>query len=558
MAEKLVKYQGDTTQRELWSGGPVVSTGVSRLLDPTDRGLTAIMFQQGKPPLDAEINLVQQVQNHLRAQMLRQLMPSGILALGASTTGVTSPLNCLRLADSYALVNGFIARLAGANRSDTANDILFPDAPISGYRDDLAFAEFWFEELAPTGSPETDSENVYKYGGVQSGTQTNDLQDTTIGDETTRRIQLRWRIRTVTDVDFVTYPDGVNHGAKVKAWGGAGADTTYAFTASSTDSKLYVAGDGSTAACDALKCATGYVYALSLFKVHRRNQTAYDAVTNPDGAPAYGQANPRPDQLFHNVIATRDVTPTYFLTDLKEYLSPGIEAIGATVMELARAVRSTDLELDKWKKQRLQQGTVTIYNKLVVEGCIIGKVVGTRNIQITKTGTYTAGNASKIYIDGKDVLIYDEQNVAMVPTNPGGTAVNYYAWLAWDSGQGKYRVYVGTTVPENSLKLYQITVPAGDEATNLDACTFTDQRRLEPGHPNYYTTKPFVLVSPTGYPMLDTPGYDVLLTVESASDPDKVGRLEVYDKASNGFKVRPTGTADNIQARWTIVNPDIA
>ncbi|WP_422448175.1 hypothetical protein [Thermoanaerobacterium sp. DL9XJH110] len=558
MAEKLVKYQGDTTQRELWSGGPVVNTGVSRLLDPTDRGFAAIMFQQGKPPLDAEINLLQQIQNHLRAQIIRQLMPSGILSLGALTTGVTSPLNCLRLGETYAIVNGWLVKIAGANRSDTANDIIFPDAPISGYRDDLAFIEFWFEEVAPTGSPEVDSESVYKYGGVQSGTQTNDLMDTTIGDETTRRIQLRWRIRTVADVDFVNYPDGVNHGAKVKAWGGAGADTTYTFTASSTDSRLYVAGDGSAAACDALKCATGYVYALSLFKVHRRNQTAYDAVSNPDGAPAYGQANPRPDQLYHNVIAARDVTPTYFLTDLKEYLSPGIEAIGATVMELARAVRSTDLELDKWKKQRLQQGTVTIYNKLVVEGCIIGKVSGTRNIQITKTGTYTAGNASRVYIDGKDVLIYDEQNVAMVPTNPGSSAVNYYAYLAWDSGQGRYRVYVGTTVPDNALKLYQITVPAGDQATNLDACTFTDQRRLEPGHPNYYNTRPFALVSPAGYPMLDTPNYDVLLTVESASDLDKVGRLEVYDKASNGFKIRPTGSADNIQVRWTIVDPDIA
>ncbi|WP_051275780.1 hypothetical protein [Desulfovirgula thermocuniculi] len=558
MAEKLVKYQGDTTQRELWLGGPVVNTGVSRLLDPTDRSFTAVMFQQGKPPLDSEVNLLQQIQNHLRAQIMRQLMPSGIVSLGALTTGVTSPLNCLRLGETYALVNGWLVKIAGANRSDTANDIIFPEAPISGYRDDLAFVEFWFEEVAPTGSPETDSENVYKYGGVQSGTLTNDLQDTTIGDETTRRIQLRWRIRTVADVDFVNYPDGVNHGDKVKAWGGAGADTTYTFSPSNTDSKLYVAGDGSEAACDALKCATGYVYALSLFKVHRRNQTAYDAVNNPDGAPAYGQPNPRPDQLFHNVIAARDVTPTYFLTDLKEYLSPGIEAMGATVMELARAVRSTDLELDKWKKQRLQQGTVTIYNKLVVEGAVINGVPNSRNIQVTKTGTYTAGNVSRVYVDGKDVLIPDEQNVAAVPTNPDTVAKTYYTWLDWDASAGRYKVYLGTAVPEGKLKLYQIMVPAGDQGTDLSACTFTDQRRLEPGHPNYYNTKPFALVSPAGYPMLDTPDYDVLLTVESASDLDKVGRLEVYDKASNGFKIRLTGTADNVQVRWTIVNPDIA
>lgn len=558
MAEKLTKYLGDTTQRELWSGGPVVSTGVSRLLDPTDRSFTAVILQQGKPPLDAEFNLLQQVQNHLRAQLFRQLMPSGIIALGALTTGVTTTLNCLRLAETYALVNGFLVKVAGANRADTSNDIIFPDAPVAGYRDDLAFVEFWFEEVAPTGSPETDSENVYKYGGVQSGTQANDLQDNTIGDETTRRIQLRWRMRTVADVDFANYPDGVNYGAKVKAWGGAGVDTAYIFAPSGTDAKLYIAGDGSVAACDALKCATGYVYALSLFKVHRRNQTAYDSVTNPDGAPAYGQANPRPDQLFHNVIATRDVVPTYLLTDLKEYLSPGIEAMGATVMEAMRAIRSINLELDKWKNQRLQQGTVIIYNKLVVDGAIIGKVAGTRNIQITKTGTYTAGASSKVYIDGKDIRVYDEQNVAMVPTNPGAAAINYYAYLAWDAGQGKYRVYVTTTVPDNGLKLYQITVPAGDQAVNLDACTFIDQRRLEPGHPSYYSTKPFALVSPVGYPMLDTPGYDVLLTIEGASDLDKVGRLEAYDKASNGFKVRPSGSADNIQLRWTIANPDIA
>ena len=316
MAEKIVKFTGDTTQRELWSGGPVVSTGVSRLLDPTNRAFTAVMWQQGKPPLDAELNLLQQLQNHLRAEWMRKLYPSGIMEAGEITGGLTSPLNAIRLAESWAVVRGWLIRVAGANRNgtDNQNDILFPDAPVSGQREDLAFLEVWFEEVAPTGSPEQDSEDVYKYGGVQSGTVNNDLLDLTIGDETTRRIQLRWRIRTVADVDFVTYPKGIDHGYRVKAWGGTGADTSYTFSRITDDPELYIAGDGSQEAATALRCVDGYVYGIPLYRVWRRNQQPYDPTTNPNGAPAWvdnASVSNRPDGLFHNVIVAQDLTALF-------------------------------------------------------------------------------------------------------------------------------------------------------------------------------------------------------------------------------------------------------
>lgn len=554
MAEKIVKYQGDTTLRELWANGPQVSSGVSRLLDPTGRSFAAVMWQQGKPPLDSELNLTQQIQNHLRAEMLRALLPSGILQMDVQT-GITSPVNCIRITNATAAVSGWLARLNGANRTDDASDIIFPQAPYTGTRYDLAFAEFWFEEVAPAASPEVDSEDVYRYGGVNSGTLANDIQDPIAGDETTRRLQFRWRLRTVADVDFTTYPEGVNHTARVKAQGGSASETNYSFVASSTDSHLFIAGDGTAAACSALSCATGYIYALALFKVKRRNQSAYSA-ENPEGAPAYGAANTTPRQLYHNVIVSQDIETIFYQTSVRDRLHPEMDSMAAVLLEAMSGLRGINLELEKWKKQRLQQGSVVIYNKFVIDGGVISAVPGTRNLQISRTGTFNAAAASKMYIDGKIVVIPDEQtSVAAVPPNAGATSQTYYAYVDYDSAQQRYRVFVDQTVPEGKLKLYRIVVPAGDQAANLDACTFYNECRIEAAYTCFYTTQPFALVNIPGFWMPDA-NYDVQLTVEDASDMGRVGELIVYDKAYNGFKVRSTGAADAIRVRWTLINPN--
>lgn len=38
---------------------------------------------------------------------------------------------------------------------------------------------------------------------------------------------------------------------------------------------------------------------------------------------------------------------------------------------------------------------------------------------------------------------------------------------------------------------------------------------------------------------------------------DNDGNLEVYDKASNGFKVRNLGSAKSVSFTWTIINTNI-
>ena len=165
MSESIVRFGGDTTSRELWEGGPKASTGMSRLLNPANRSFSMVAFQQAKPLQDAEINLAQQVQNNLRAEILRKLLTSGMLSMDI-ITGVTSPRNTVRINNAVANINGWLLKLDGANRSDNYSDIIFPAAPFNGTREDLAYVEAWFQEVGPTNSPEDDSESVYKNGGI--------------------------------------------------------------------------------------------------------------------------------------------------------------------------------------------------------------------------------------------------------------------------------------------------------------------------------------------------------------------------------------------------------
>ena len=508
-------------------------------------------FQQAKPLLDSELNLMQQIQNKLRADILRTIMSSGIISMDVQA-GITDKKNTLRISGAMACVNGWLLTLSGSNRDDAVSDIVFPAAPNSGSREDLAFVECWFEEVAPSGSPEDDDENVYRYGGIASGTLANDLQDNVAGDETTRRIQLRWNIRTVTDVNFTTYPKGVDNGDRVKARAGAQSDTNYAF--GNVGNGLYRAGDGSSAACTTLKCVDGYVYALPLFRVHRRNQTAYNATDNKEGAPAYSSGTVTPSGLYHDVLAAQDVTPLW--QKAQPYGGGNLDALGAAIADAETLGQVCWTELDKWERQKIQQGTVTLYNKFIVSGCIVGAVPGTRNIQITRTGTYDKTNYSRFFADGQLRAFDDMQSsVAAVPTNTGATSQTYYSYLLRDGDT--YKPYVGTSVPDGAIRLYRITVPAGDTGADLSKASFADERRVETNYTAYYNSLPFTLVTLPGYTMPDAPDYGVDLEVESASGGlDTVGQLHAVEKSNNGFKIIANGTADNIVIRWTLVNPD--
>lgn len=548
MSENIIRFVGDTTTRSLWENGPTGSTGFSRILNQENRNFSMVAFQQAKPILDSEMNLTQLIQNKARADLIRTILEPGIISI-KTTTDVTDKKNTLRISEAVANMNGWLLYLYGANRTDASSDIVFTPAPYNGTREDLAYLEAWFEEVAPTGSPEDDDESVYKYGGIASGTVANDILDPTAEDETSRRIQLRWNIRTAADLNFTNYPAGINETDRVKARGGNNGDTDYGYA--SLGNGLYRAGDGSSAACAALKCVDGYVYAIPLYHVHRRNQTAYDTVNNPTGAPAYGSGVTIATGLYHDVIAASDVTPIYPVASAYKQDSDQ-QSDKAVLKELFAAVHQQAAELETWKNQRVQQGTATIYNKFVVFGGIVNAISGTRNVKITRTGTYDVKNYSLLYVDGHFASIYDTQDsVAAVPANSGSAPIDYYAYV--DGKDDKYTVKVADSVPDGKLGLYRITVPAGDTAANLNAVKFTDIRRVESRYRNLYGTIPSTTVR-LPYAAIGS-AYDVNVSIEStAYNRDTV--LEVVNKGPAGFTIRSRGEADNIVVRWTMTQPN--
>lgn len=328
---------------------------VDRELRAEDTSLDAVVFQKRKPPLAEEFNLFQEVQSVQRRMAVKSQLQSGILdfTLAGESYSVLPTRNSylaeLQAANQFALqnfravVDGMIldvvaSRVNGASLPSDAtpsvnesfNVIKLNTPPEDGTaRIDLVFLEVWRAPLGP--NPLTvnkpGASTMYKYGNTQYvGTQLSDeMIDPAFNIETSKRIQVLYRIRVVESVSLDGYlsaayegtPDGISLGTRVKARGGnvANADTTYTFSSmwSEGDSGLYRAGNGSSAAKQALKSVDGYVYAIPLVAVARRNKnltTGYDPVLNPNGSKVSvldSVPSDRPDGLFFDEIAAKDV-----------------------------------------------------------------------------------------------------------------------------------------------------------------------------------------------------------------------------------------------------------
>jgi len=204
-------------------------------------------------------------------------------------------------------------------------------------------------------------DTIYHHGNVDSPTGVDlpdNLVDPALNVESTQRVQVQYRFRVYGDVllgvDPKTQPDGFSNisvlaqgatGAPVAGYPFVPADnstvllnsdaTAYGFV----DGGLYVAGDGSSASATALGTADGFVYAIPVCFVFRRNDASLTGGFNPagnangalsvthagfnnthlDGAgPVAIAANlsDRPDGLFHDVIAAEDIL------DLRRHVTP--------------------------------------------------------------------------------------------------------------------------------------------------------------------------------------------------------------------------------------------
>lgn len=349
--------------------------GVSRTLSAYARSFTAVVWQRDKPPLDSELNLMSQIEWETLAEAVRAQVHSGFLIdptrargdyevnpLWANqfAIGVPATVSSVEEADSVLLaaVNGWVFPVAGTRIDSVKNRIALSPPPTTDSRTDFVFLEVWRTLVSP--NPSTVNKPtagfLWKNGNVEYGGTNivDDIEDPAIGFETTKRVQLQYRIRVVgsgdalgTSVDLANYPNGLDD-PQVRAQGTGTVVSAFAFTNMRQelgDSSLWRAGDGSSS--NGLGTIDGYVYAIPIAGVFRRNTSPFVAVTS-SGNPNQNGASERtpsshtlPDPrsgaraLAQAVLAndiTEDQTGPVVLTDLvgSALADPDLFPIGVT------------------------------------------------------------------------------------------------------------------------------------------------------------------------------------------------------------------------------------
>jgi hypothetical protein len=299
---------------------------VSRVLEGTNRNYNGVIFQKHRPPLDSEWNLAQDISLLKIAETLRKTTPSGFLQIepmsGApEDRNLLSAAwkNALKFKSPSAIVNGWIIPIgAGTNQfqenaqeniwkqlSDDEEEcvVIGTQAPLSAHREDLLFLEVW-QQLVTT------SDNIPKYGNDQTALDflENDLIDGDIEIETSKRVQIRYRLRWVEGVDFDSYRNGLGFPGAYAQGGLDQLTTEYYFTQHPKDPGLFWAGNGDSSQED-LNTVDGYTYAIPVARIHRKNRTAY-SLTNQNGSAislTSGNLSDRPDKKFYDEISLKDI-----------------------------------------------------------------------------------------------------------------------------------------------------------------------------------------------------------------------------------------------------------
>lgn len=254
-----------------------------------------------------------------------------------------------------------------------------------------------------------------------------------------------------------------------------------------------------------------------------------------------------------NVIQEGTPLSAKNMNRLEEGIDLSVNVEGAMIAELLHQVNALKKEEDKLLKQKLQQGTIYLYNKYVKSGCKINKMANSRYVEVCRTGTFINGDVSIIYTDGKEVPIPDEQAIVMIPQNNTASSKVFFIYI--DYLDNRYKVTISENEPKDKLIIYKATVPANDLRPDLNSVTLTDVRKII--NNNYIrSSEPFCTVSLPGYSVLDS-DYGVYVTIDEATDIQRIGDIVIYDKQPNGFKIKITGDADNVKLRWSLINPNL-
>jgi len=335
----------------------IYPTRTSRVssIDTANQSLESVVFQQGKSILDFDLNVMQDIIAKNQQRFVQSIYKSsGFL----TNPNITISSNTLTIQKSFVNIQGNIFTIASAASGSTMT-VTVDSTNVNTF----VWLEAWYQEVVPTAaSGETISSNasvtenksatIYKYGGTDTADNaiTNIMTDPVFGAETTRRIQLRWRLRTsaitTNDVSLgfitgVSYTVSTPANSSVKAQGGRSSsfistnastnpytfyradnydttalsspqtlvsilsDTVYRADmrksflefADNLDSSLYIAGRGTDDDAQQLNTVDGRVYGLPLAVVTKSGSTYTSALlantiaTSTQGTTVVGPTN---------------------------------------------------------------------------------------------------------------------------------------------------------------------------------------------------------------------------------------------------------------------------
>lgn len=342
--------------------------GTSGYLDPSGRAWETTIYQAGKPVLDKELNLIQDSNQDALLVLQRRSFPSGWVSddfLGTTAAGlfnaeITTP-NTVQVPFLWAHVNGWLVPVTNTANNAGLNNIDLGTSPAGAgaKRTDLVILEVWRRRIGTTSVGKSPAARIWRNGNVKvaSGDDVtlnfaDDILDGAVGSETTERVQIQYRLRVIQGIDIFTNTFGINDPlvlansvpASAAAPDGVATAFPYANQSASGDPGLWRAGDGNTA--NTLGTVDGYMYAVPLMAVFRRNSTVFARNTNHNGGVAFGGTADRPDGYFYNIIEARD------LYDLRN----GVAPTGWDLPEILQ--KNTNFLLDNVNQTEIGETTI--------------------------------------------------------------------------------------------------------------------------------------------------------------------------------------------------------
>ena len=379
-----------------------LGNGVSRNLDTTNKNFTQVIWREGKPPLDSELNLVGQIASD--TTLATTALQSGVLIdpTKAELDFSFDPLNSNQFAlkPFKAVVNGWVIDVAGVNADNVDTNLIALAAPPSSEsRTDLVFLEVW-QVVVPAGLSDYKpaSDKVWLYGNTQYlgggvGAPTNpddEIVDAELGFDTTHRVQVQYRIRVVnsaSDVNLFEFPEGL--GSSVVLAQGANASTiNNTFTHHATDAGLWLCEDVD------LNTVDNKTYAIPLCAVFRRNSSPFTAVVT-GGVPNQNGAAFRTPTLTNTVL-----TQVTLNADLGHNTTGVVNVTGLTASAFQNLLTASSPRYMVIDNEVL---TITAVN--YTNGTM---TIGTRGVAGSSASQHASGSVVKLYNTRPDGLYADQ------------------------------------------------------------------------------------------------------------------------------------------------------